>query len=204
MFCHEACRAPLRKPCRSAAVPVLHVVPPSHFVPFAPPPVSGEATLFRAYRMCARARVCAGAVRAPDCARGANAGRTSPVRSVGVFFAPVRGRRRNGPRMPLPPCLMLPQIPQGQALFGNYFIICERRAGRGAGFPHSGGTAGDFHVRAVRCACRRGAGLQSADGAALPEAPRPGPRNPPRPPARANSREPSLFCPIYSFDGSAR
>ena len=43
------------------------------------------ATLFRAYRAGARARVCAGAVRAPDCAREPCAGRTSPVRSVGGF-----------------------------------------------------------------------------------------------------------------------
>ena len=43
------------------------------------------ATLFRAYRAGARARVRAGAVRAPDCAREPCAGRTSPVRSVGGF-----------------------------------------------------------------------------------------------------------------------
>ena len=42
----------------------------------------GSATLFRAYRMCARARVSRRrAYRAPDCAREPNAGRTPPVRS---------------------------------------------------------------------------------------------------------------------------
>ena len=42
----------------------------------------GSATLFRAYRMCARARLSRRrAYRAPDCAREPNAGRTPPVRS---------------------------------------------------------------------------------------------------------------------------
>ena len=45
----------------------------------------GSASLFRANRMCARARVRVGAVRAPDCAREPSARRTSPVRSSGIF-----------------------------------------------------------------------------------------------------------------------
>ena len=61
-------------------------------------------SLFRAYRMRAPAPAFAPArLCAPDCAREPSAGRTSPVRSVGVFFAPARGRRRSGLRMPLPP-----------------------------------------------------------------------------------------------------
>ncbi len=47
----------------------------------------GGASLFRAYRARARARLCAGAVRAPDCARE-TARRTSPVGSAGVFSDP--------------------------------------------------------------------------------------------------------------------
>ena len=94
MKCHEmscfvmrpAAPPPLRKPCRSSAVPVVHVVPPSHFVPFAPPPVSGEASLFRAYRMCARARVSRRrAYRAPDCARGQTQGARLPSVPLGFF-----------------------------------------------------------------------------------------------------------------------
>ena len=124
MFCHEACRVPLRKPCRSAAVPVLHVVPPSHFAPFAPPPVSGEASLFRAYRMCARARVCAGAVRAPDCAREQTQGARLLSVPLGFFRTGARQKAKR-PADAASSCLILPQIPQGQALFGNYFIVHE-------------------------------------------------------------------------------
>ena len=74
------------------------------FVPSAPaagPPCGG--TLFRAYRVrpcaCGRARVGAGAVRAPDCAcpraRWPNAGRTCPV-----SFSVVFSRRREPKRPP--------------------------------------------------------------------------------------------------------
>ena len=85
------------------------------------------ASLFRAYRMRARARVCAGAVRAPDCAREPGAGRTSPVRSVGGFFAPVQ-RETKRPPDAASSCPILPQFYGGQALIGNYFIIHERIA----------------------------------------------------------------------------
>ena len=74
------------------------------FVPFSPPPAPpGSGSLYRAYPARARAPVGAGAVRAPDCARGR--GRTSPVGFSRVFkkLAPLGcaapGKRL---RMPLP------------------------------------------------------------------------------------------------------
>ena len=85
-------------------------------------------TLFRAYRMCARACVCAGAVRAPDCAREPCAGRTCPVRSVGVFFRTGARRETKRPPDAASSCLILPRFYRGQALTGNYFIIRERIA----------------------------------------------------------------------------
>ncbi len=49
------------------------------------------ASLFRAYRMGARARVCAGAVRAPDCAHASRAqGTLLPSVPLGVFRAGAR------------------------------------------------------------------------------------------------------------------
>ena len=88
------------------------------------------AALFRAYRMCACARVRAGAVRAPDCARERRRAHFSRPFRWG-FFAPVRGKRRSGLRMPLPPCLILPRFYRGQAPTGNYFIFHERIAASG-------------------------------------------------------------------------
>ena len=64
--------------------------PQSVFVPFLPPPAApGGGTLIRAYLARARARVGAGAVRAPDCPRAR--GRTQGARLPSVpreFFAP--------------------------------------------------------------------------------------------------------------------
>ena len=67
-------------------------------------------TLFRAYRArpCAggRARLCAGAVRAPDCPRAQPRNQGAPFPSVSqgfLKFAPARtGRGRSHTRMPLP------------------------------------------------------------------------------------------------------
>jgi len=77
----------------------------TRFVPFFPPPGSpGRRTLFRAYRVRARAGVGAGAVRAPDCARARGKCRAHLSRAFRWgFFAPARGNRRSGPRIPLPP-----------------------------------------------------------------------------------------------------
>jgi len=78
------------------SVCIPHAVPPSHSAPLRSiRPSAGPAsgTLFRAYRVRARAGVRAGAVCAPDCAcvrETPKSGRTSPVRSVRIFFAPAR------------------------------------------------------------------------------------------------------------------
>ena len=85
------------------------------------------ASLFRAYRMCAPARVCAGAVRAPDCAREPAQGARLPSVPLGFFRA---GARRETKRPPdaASSCPILPRFYRGQALIGNYFIIRERIA----------------------------------------------------------------------------
>ena len=92
--CHEmSCDVMFRRTAPVSArlaeapsVPILHIVPPSRFVPFTPPPACGGSALFRAYRTCARARVCAGAVRAPDCAHTSQAqGARLPSVPVGLF-----------------------------------------------------------------------------------------------------------------------
>ena len=107
MRCHVSPpRAPFRGPRRSAAVRILHTVPPSRFRS-----VRAAAGL-PAARPCfariawARAPVRAGAVRAPDCPRlCARARRRAHVSRPfrWGFFAPARGERRSGLRMPLPP-----------------------------------------------------------------------------------------------------
>jgi len=168
MFCYAA-----RRKCHvlswSAAPPppvppvrILHAVPPSHSVPFAPPrrtrrtlqmaaltppprtrrtlqmaafppppacPASG--TPIRAYRARPPARVSAGAVRAPDCARARKdlgAARTSPVRFSGVFSR----RREPGDEAAPRGCRFLASrfnlttdFP-GSARIRNYFWICEQ------------------------------------------------------------------------------
>ena len=76
-------------------------------VPFAPPPARpAGGTLFRAYRArpCAggRARLCAGAVCAPDCARETADARL-PSTHAGAFFGPSRSpaqKRQRRPRKP--------------------------------------------------------------------------------------------------------
>ena len=106
MFCHvPPGHARLRRPRRSAAClrPACRFLHRVSFRWRRRRPACG-ATLFRAYRMCACARVRAGAVCAPDCARARRRAHVSrPFRWV--FFAPARGRRRSGFRMPLGPDL---------------------------------------------------------------------------------------------------
>ena len=119
-------------PPGSSATPSSASAFPSALVSFRssrrPVPPSG-GTLFRAYRMGARARVCAGAVRAPDCARTrvANAGRMSPVRSVGFF-----SRRREAGHGAARGCRYLLSHPttdlQRSSRFGNYFLLYEQAA----------------------------------------------------------------------------
>ncbi len=103
----------LRFRCRLSVsrMPFLHRVP-SHSVPFAPPPARpAGGTLFRAYRARACPRVCAGAVRAPDCARETADARL-PSTHAGVFEAPAALLRRNakggpGSRLPCRYCITL-------------------------------------------------------------------------------------------------
>ena len=81
----------------------------------------GGASLFRAYRMCARARVSAGAVRAPDCARARKrrAHFSRPFR-WGFFRT---GARRETKRPPdaASSCFILSWFCEGQAHFRYYF-----------------------------------------------------------------------------------
>ncbi len=60
-------------------------------------------------------------------AREADAGRTSPVCSVGLFFAPARGDRRSGPRMPLLPVPSYHNFSEVK-LFPVIFLNCSNEA----------------------------------------------------------------------------
>ena len=57
------------RPVLSVGVSGMGLSSRSRFVPSVPPSRSCGGSLFRAYRVCARGPVGAGAVRAPDCAR---------------------------------------------------------------------------------------------------------------------------------------
>ena len=85
------------------------------------------ASLFRAYRMGARACVRAGAVRAPDCAREQAQGAGLPSVPLGFFRAGAK-QETERPADAASSCLILPQFYRGQAFTGNYFIIHERIA----------------------------------------------------------------------------
>ena len=120
MKCH-ACHEALRKchvlswsaapPVRSPSARIPHAVPPSRSAPFRSRRRPGRGgTLFRAYRArpCAgvRARLCAGAVRAPDCPRAPVCAR----RAAGALPSPAppgpvsrqREKEEPAPRTPLP------------------------------------------------------------------------------------------------------
>ena len=128
MFCHEAPRrAPLRRPHRASARPD----PACRFsIRLCSVRAAGlpAATLFRAYRTGPRTRVGAGAVRAPDCAREPGAGRTSPVRSVGVFSHRCEAGSEAAPRMPLPPDLSYHRYFEVKPLGRIYFKSSEQNA----------------------------------------------------------------------------
>ena len=93
------------------------------------------ASLFRAYRMCAPARVRAGAVCAPDCAREPSAGRTSPVRSVGGFSH----RREAGDEAASGCRFLLTHLTTDftgvKPFTRNYFIIQEQSSASGRRHP---------------------------------------------------------------------
>ena len=127
-MCHEmSCSVMVRRAaplsaCLAEALSSASCIPFLHRVSFRPRRrrLACGATLFRAYRRCARARVCAGAVRAPDCAREPDAGRTSPVRSVGGFSRrrEVRDEAARGCRFLL---THLTTVLQGSSPYGELF-----------------------------------------------------------------------------------
>jgi len=159
MFCHgshadAACttaRSGLQPPFR-AGVPGI----PSGFPGFASSawvPLSNPSS-FRSSRRLAQAagpciariarapaRVCAGAVRAPDCAcarvNQASAGHTSPVSFSGVFSRRRRRERRSGSRdaASLPPAPFSHGLPGGQPLAGIISPFYEQTMKFNHAFP---------------------------------------------------------------------
>ncbi len=115
MFCHGRRRRchvsswSAGPPAPVSPVRIPHAVPPSHSVRFRSPrrrPGRQAGPYFRAYRAraCAggRARLCAGAVSAPDCARETADARL-PSTHAGAFFGPSRSpaqKRQRRPRKP--------------------------------------------------------------------------------------------------------
>ena len=106
-LCHELSCSPCRR--QSSAVPFLHIAPPSRSVPLhavraaAGLGAPNGGTLF-ARVSCLRARArprasCAGAVRAPDCARE-TADAPVPSPPAGFFSAPAALLRRKAERRP--------------------------------------------------------------------------------------------------------
>ena len=128
MRCHEALRP--SPPALPKRLPSVSCIPFLHRVSFRSrrQRLPGGASLFRAYRMGARACVCAGAVRAPDCPRASQAqGALLLSVPMGVFRA---GAKRETKRPPdaASSCIILPRISQGQALTGTYFKLYEQIA----------------------------------------------------------------------------
>ena len=106
MRCHVPPRyAPLRRPRRRSAFRILHVAPPSHFVPFAPPLACLRRDPVFARIACARVRAFRAGAHVARLMAHARAKRRAhfsrPFRWG--FFAPARGGRRSGPRLPLHP-----------------------------------------------------------------------------------------------------
>ena len=96
-----------------------------------PPPPAGPAsgTLFRAYRVWARAGVRAGAVRAPDCACARKPGRRAHLSRPFCWSLFRAGAKR--PRGCRFHCSILALISETQARCGNYF----KKYGTRSGFP---------------------------------------------------------------------
>ena len=128
MRCHVPGRDPPGLPSAASSASV-----------FLPAPVSFRsrrrrhacgASLFRAYRMCARARVRAGAVRAPDCAR-ANQAQGARLLSVPLgFFCAGARRETKQPPDAASFCLILPLISENQVLIQDLFLYCANLSGR--------------------------------------------------------------------------
>ena len=157
-LCHVLSCSPCRR--RSSAVPFLHIVPPSRSVPLhsvraaaglgAP---SGGTVFARVscVRACARPRAsCAGAVRAPDCARETPDARL-PFVPAGAFFGPSHCFPAQKSEKAAPgaafslPCILLQflssQAPGGRNM--KIFLLCRhsgRRVSTGPGPPAAGTT----------------------------------------------------------------
>ena len=188
MFCHEACRAPLRKPCPGSVggsaggreggpVPMCHMkchemscfvmrpaAPLSTSLAEAPLSLSCMSSLHRvSFRPRRRrfpgkrpffARIAwapapafrAGAHIARLIARTrANARRTSPVRSVGVFFRTGARQKAKRPADAASSLSHSTTDSTGSSPLRELFHSCMNELpspGRGAGFPHSGRVAG--------------------------------------------------------------
>ena len=123
---------------RGATRRAFRLLPPLHRSSFLLPFRSVRAAagmpaarpLFRAYRMCARARVRAGAVRAPDCAR-ANQAQGARLLSVPLgFFCAGARRETKQPPDAASFCLILPLISENQVLTQDLFLYCANLSGR--------------------------------------------------------------------------
>ena len=96
----------------------------------------------------------------------ASARRTSPVRSVGAFFAPARNRRRSGLRMPLPRVSFYHGFFRVKPLERNYFAISRTRpASRQIVSRPAAGRAGTVPGRRLRAAAPRSSRAAVSAGA---------------------------------------
>ena len=129
MFCHvPPGHAPFRRPRQRSVCPNPACRSSIAFRSVRAAAGLRAARPFFARIACAHAPAFAPALFARLIARAwTNAGRTSPVRSVGFFRT---GARQETKRLPdaASSCLILPRFYKGQALTGNYFIIHERIA----------------------------------------------------------------------------
>ena len=116
--------SPKRRPSQSCMSFLRRV--PFRFVPAAAGLPAARPCFARI--ACARAPAFAPARFARLIARAwADAGRTSPVRSFGVFRTGAR-QETKWPPDAASSCLILPRFYRGQALTGNYFIIHEQNS----------------------------------------------------------------------------
>ena len=133
---------------------VLHVVPPSRFVPFALPPACLRRVPVFARIACARAPAFAPArfARLIALARAKRRAHVSRPFRWG-FFAPARGERRSGLADAASSCLILPRFYRGQAFTRNHFKIREQTA---ASPPSRRGRGKACHsFRQSRCRASR-------------------------------------------------
>ena len=131
MVCHAMSWSPCLRRC--LAVPFLHTAPPLHFVPIQSSRrrAGRGGSLFRAYPARVRARVGAGAVRAPNYAR-----ETADALSLSVpagVFGPSRFLQKTEKAAPQAalPAPIIPHFPTGQALGGPILKFFSWKGRRG-------------------------------------------------------------------------